>query len=223
VEDTIREYGFKGKIEIVPLGNDFCETQHVDLIKEQARKELKISTNETTFLFVGQLIWEKNIRMILESLALIKDIPFKMFFVGIGYAAEDLKQLVSKMGLSDKIEFIGLITDRDRLKQFYAAADLFLFPSTYDTWALVVREAAALRTPSVLVQESNVARIITDNVNGFLVENSIESLATCLRRLISNPELVKQVGINASKSITRSWESVTDEVLDRYNHLMKRI
>ena len=223
VEETIREYGFKGKIEIVPLGNDFCETQHVDLIKEQARKELKISTNETTFLFVGQLIWEKNIRMILESLALIKDIPFKMFFVGIGYAAEDLKQLVDKMGLSDKIEFIGLITDRDRLKQFYAAADLFLFPSTYDTWALVVREAAALRTPSVLVQESNVARIITDNVNGFLVENSIESLATCLRRLISNPELVKQVGINASKSITRSWESVTDEVLDRYNHLMKRI
>ena len=222
VEETIREYGFKGKIEVVPLGNDFSNEEPLEPIKKTARKELQITNNETVFLFVGQIIWEKNIRMIVESLALIKDIPFKMYFIGIGYAAEEIKVLVNSLGLSKKVEFVGLITERDKLKQYYAAADLFLFPSTYDTWALVVREAAALGTASVLIEESNVAQIITNNVNGFLTTDATDSFATCIRNLIANPELIKQAGVNASKSITRSWESVTDEVLDRYHHLMKR-
>lgn len=223
VEETIREYGFKGKIEVVPLGNDFTCTEPIEPIKRKARENLQIPTNETTFLFVGQLIWEKNIRLIVESLALIKDLPFKMYFVGVGYASDDLKELVNKMGLKEKVKFVGLLTDRNKLKQYYAAADLFLFPSTYDTWALVVREAAALGTPSIMVEESTIAEMITNNQNGFLTSNSIESFASCLRNLISNPALIKRIGINASESITRSWESVTDEVLDRYHHLMNRI
>ncbi len=223
VEETIREYGFKGKIEIVPLGNDFTNIESIELIKNQARKDFQIPDNEVVFLFVGQIIWEKNIRLLVESLALIKDIPFKMFFIGIGYATDDLKQLVNQLGLTDKVIFVGLISDREKLKQYYAAADLFLFPSTYDTWAIVVREAAALSTASLLIEESNVAKIINNNVNGFLSKNTTESFASCLRNLISNSELVKKVGLNASETITRSWESVTDEVLDRYHHLMKRI
>lgn len=223
VEETIREYGFKGKIEIVPLGNDFTNIESIELIKNQARKDFQIPDNEVVFLFVGQIIWEKNIRLLVESLALIKDIPFKMFFIGIGYATDDLKQLVNQLGLTDKVIFVGLISDREKLKQYYAAADLFLFPSTYDTWAIVVREAAALSTASLLIEESNVAKIINNNVNGFLSKNTTESFVSCLRNLISNSELVKKVGLNASETITRSWESVTDEVLDRYHHLMKRI
>jgi glycosyltransferase involved in cell wall biosynthesis len=223
VEETIREYGFKGKIEIVPLGNDFTNIESIEFIKNQARKDFQIPDNEVVFLFVGQIIWEKNIRLLVESLALIKDIPFKMFFIGIGYATDDLKQLVNQLGLNDKAIFVGLISDREKLKQYYAAADLFLFPSTYDTWAIVVREAAALSTPSLLIEESNVAKIIKNNVNGFLSKNTTESFASSLRNLISNSELVKKVGLNASETITRSWESVTDEVLDRYHHLMKRI
>ena len=222
VEDTIREYGFKGKVEVVPLGNDFTSDQPVKPIKKQARKDLDINDNETVFLFVGQLIWEKNTRLIVESLALINDLPFKMFFVGNGYATDDLKQLVDKLGLSSKVEFVGTITDREKLKQYYAATDLFLFPSTYDTWALVVREAAALGTPSVLIEGSTISKAITNNYNGFLTQDSNESFASCLRELISKPELISSVGLNASKTITRTWESMTDDVIDRYQNLVKR-
>ena len=222
VEETIREYGYKGKIEIVPLGNDFLNNQSVETIKSQAKTDLQIPGNETVFLYVGQLIWEKNIRMIVESLALIKDLTFKMFFVGNGYAKEELNQLIINNGLSDKIEFVGLITQREKLKQYFAAADLFLFPSTYDTWALVVREAAAVYTPSVLVEGSTIATDITDNLDGFLTKNTTESFASKLRELIKNPLLINRVGKNASTSLTRSWESVTEEVLDRYHHLMNR-
>lgn len=223
VEETLREYGYKGKVEVVGNGNDFDSNKPILPVKRQARNELKIPTDLPVFLFVGQLIWEKNIRMIVESLALINDLDFKMYFVGAGYASDDLKQLVAEAGLNDKVEFAGTIANREKLKQYYAAADLFLFPSTYDTWAIVIHEAAALQTPSLLVSESTISKTITNNVDGFLSENTAEMLALRLRELIANPALIKSAGLCASKTINRSWESVTDEVLDRYKHLKMRV
>ena len=222
VEETIREYGFKGKVIVVDNGTDFATKEPIAPIKKAARKELNIPDHQMIFLFVGQHIWEKNTRLIVESLAQIKDLSFKMFFIGVGYAASDLKQLVNESGLSDKVEFVGKITERDTLKQYYAAADLFLFPSIYDNAPLVVREAGALHTPSVLVSGASSAENITDGVNGFLTENSVESFSAKLRELINSPEIIKSVGLNASQTIARSWESVTDEVLDRYKLLMQR-
>ena len=222
VEETIREYGYKGKVEIVDNGNDFATKNPIGPIKKAARKDLNIPETEMVFLFVGQHIWEKNTRLIIESLALLNDLPFKMFFIGVGYAAEDLKQLADDLGLGEKVEFIGMITERDKLKQYYAAADLFLFPSIYDNAPLVIREAGAMHTPSVLVRGSSSAENVIDNVNGFLVDNSILSFATKIRELMHSPESIRLAGLNASQSIARSWENVVEEVLDRYQKLMQR-
>jgi 1,2-diacylglycerol 3-alpha-glucosyltransferase len=222
VEETLREYGYKGKVEVVGNGNDFNLLWSVAPLKRQALIDLKVLNNEIVFLFVGQLVWEKNIRMIVESLAMLKDIPFRMFFVGTGYAADEIKQLVTEAGLSSKVEFPGLISDRETLKKYYAAADLFLFPSMYDTWAIVIHEAAAMQTPSVLANLSTISTSITDNVDGFLSDNNANAFAMRLRQLIADPELIRKTGLRASRSISRSWESVTDEVLDRYRHLKNR-
>jgi len=222
VEETIREYGFKGKLEVVDNGNDFANDEPVEPIKKQARIDLKLNEKDTIFLFVGQHIWEKNTRLIVESLALIKDLPFKMFFIGIGYAADDLKRMVEELNISDKVEFVGMITERQIIKKYYAAADLFLFPSIYDNAPLVIREAAALQTPSVMVEGTSSAENISNNFNGFLTENTAESFGAKLRELINSPEKIRIAGLNASQSLARSWESVTEEVLDRYQKLMKR-
>lgn len=222
VEETIREYGFKGKVEVMDNGSDFANNLPIEPIKKQARIDLHISDNELIFLFVGQHIWEKNTRLIIESLAQIKDIPFKMFFVGTGYAKDDLVQLVNELGLSSKVEFVGVIYNRNELKNYYAAADLFLFPSIYDNAPLVVREAAALHTPAVLVKGSTAAEKIIDNYNGFLTENSAEAFATKLRELSTETKLIADVGNNSAQTIARSWESVAEEVLDRYKKLMER-
>jgi glycosyltransferase involved in cell wall biosynthesis len=221
VEETIRKYGYKGKLIVVDNGNDFATNLPIKPIKEAARKKLHINGEETVLLFVGQHIWEKNTRMIIESLALLDDLAFKMYFIGVGYAEDEMRQLVDQLGLSSKVEFLGMITDRDVLKRYYAAADLFLFPSIYDNAPLVVREAAAMHTPSILVKDSTSAEIITDNKNGFLIENKAEALANKIKELIGNKQQIITVGLNASKTIARSWESVTEEVLDRYNHLIK--
>jgi glycosyltransferase involved in cell wall biosynthesis len=222
VEETIREYGYKGKLEVVNNGTDFSADEHIDILKQEARTSLNIPADMPVFLFVGQHIWEKNTRLIIAALALMKAERFKMFFIGTGYAARELQQLTIQNGLHPKVEFLGLITDRKRLQQYYTAADLLLFPSLYDNAPLVVREASAMHTPSILLKGATAAEIVTDNYNGFLTENSHKSLAQRIQSLIKTPEIIKQAGENASKTIACSWNDITEEVLKRYTFLMNK-
>lgn len=220
VEETLREYGYKGHVEVVENGNDFYASKsQIAIIRESMRAELGIMPDETMLLFVGQHTWEKNIRFILESLSLMKDKPFHFFMVGTGYAVHAIRSLIRQLGLSDRVTLLGNIHDRDRLKRIYAAADLFLFPSLYDTCGLVVREAAAMHTPSILLRESTAATAITDGVNGFLTHNDPADFVQQIMYLMNRPDEIKSVGEKASKTISRSWESVIEEVALRYRDL----
>ena len=69
VEDTIREYGYKGKVTVVENGNDFSGKESPGLLREQARKDMGIADDELVFLFVGQHIWEKGVGLIIDALA----------------------------------------------------------------------------------------------------------------------------------------------------------
>lgn len=222
VEETLREYGYRGRVEVVDNGNDFAGEPSVDKIREEARRALDIRPGQPVFLFVGQHIWEKNLAFLLDALARLSDIPFRMYFVGSGYAASDLRQRTALLGLDAKVTFVGTIVERDALKRYYAAADLFLFPSLYDNAPLVVREAAALHTPSVLIRDSTASEVISDSVNGFLSPGSVEAYAARLREVLQTPALVKQVGEEASRTIARSWQNVAEEVYDRYASLIRR-
>ena len=117
--------------------------------------------------------------------------------------------------------FVGSITDREKLTDYYAASDLFLFPSLYDNAPLVVREAAALHTPAVMAKGATAATILRDGENGFLVDNDPDKMAELLRELVHDPERVHRVGVQASKTIVRSWEDCVEEVIDRYNSLLR--
>jgi glycosyltransferase involved in cell wall biosynthesis len=220
VEETLREYGYKGHVEVVENGNDFYASKaQVAVMRGAMREELGILPEETMLLYVGQHTWEKNISFILESLAQIKDKPFHFFMVGTGYAVHAIRALIVRLGLSHRVTLLGCIHDRERLKRIYAAADLFLFPSLYDTCGLVVRESAAMHTPSVLLRESTAATAITDGENGFLTHNDPTDFAEQITYLMNHPEEMRRVGDRASKTISRSWESVIEEVALRYRDL----
>ncbi len=222
VEETLREYGYKGKVEVVNNGSDLTLDASSALLRIETRRRLGIREGESMFLFVGQHIWEKNIGFILDSLALIRDLPFQMFFVGSGYAYQEMVDRVAERNLSHKIHFLGNVADRNVLKSYYTAADLFLFPSLYDNAPLVVREAAGLHTPSLLLRDATCADEIVDNYNGFLSEHSVDFFADRLQELMMNPKLVGDVGLRASSTIVRSWEDIADEVYDRYQRLIHK-
>lgn len=222
VEETLREYGYKGRVEVIDNGNDLAVGEAIGPLRRQARQTLGIGADEPVFLFVGQHIWEKNIAFLLDALTDLGDLPYRMFFIGCGYAEKEIRQLAGTLRLSRHITFTGPVTRRETLKQYYAAADLFLFPSRYDNAPLVVREAAALETPSLLLEGSTAAQIIRNGVNGYLSPAHPEAYAQQIRQLIARPEALRQAGREAARTIARPWSEIIEEVLDRYTHLIRR-
>ena len=220
VVDVIRSYGYKGEVEVMDNGSDLV-ADYPESYFAEARKSLGIAQDEFVMLFVGQHIWEKNTRLIIDALSRVADCPFRMYFVGTGYAKEEMVDLVHSYSLDPKVTFVGSLTDRDAIKQYYAAADLFLFPSLYDNAPLVVREAAALHTPAVMARGATASTIIDDGRNGFLVEPDADSMAALLRDLCGDRQRVRDAGLEASRTIVRSWKDCVSEALDRYNLLLK--
>lgn len=223
VEDTLREYGYTGRIEVVENGNDFVTSnEEVDLMRAEMRAELGLQAHECMLLFVGQLIWEKNIELVLNAVAQNKQKPCRLYLVGVGYAASGIRKKLAELGIEDKVVMPGCILDRQLLQRYYAAADLFLFPSIYDTFGIVVREAAAMHTPAVLLGGTDAANAVRPDVNGFVSAPNREAYIDMLSWLIEHPEKCKQVGDQAATSLTRSWEQVADEVIMRYADLKAR-
>jgi 1,2-diacylglycerol 3-alpha-glucosyltransferase len=223
--DTLHEYGYTGKVEIMPNGTDMeiPEKNRYLKLRKKGLEEIGAEDNEFILLFVGQHRWEKNVKNIIDSLKIIKEKgeKFKMVFAGEGYAAKDMKKLVKQYGLIDEVEFTGLISDRTKLMSIYACSDLFVFPSVYDNAPLVMREAAAFDVPSIVVRNTSSAEGVLDNVNGFLINNNAESLAEKIVDLKHNTHAVKKAGEGARKSIYRHWETIVDEVALRYEEIIR--
>lgn len=221
--DTLHEYGFKGKVEIIPNGSDFVMPENMDDLIRQTEEKLNVQKDDLVFLFVGQHIWQKNVRLIVDALHRIsqQNIRYKMFFVGDGYAQEELQNYVRELGLTDSIAFLGKILDRDYLRSLFARADLFLFPSIYDNAPIVVQEAAAVGTPSLVIAKSNAAEGIVDNVNGFFSDNDSISYADRIMQIIQDRDALKKVGEKARVTIYRNWENIVDEVNERYLEIIQ--
>lgn len=221
VEETLREYGYTGKVCVVENGNDFCEgIEDLNTYKENSRHTIGLSTGELGLLFVGQHILEKGIKVIIRALPLLTGINYKMNFIGTGYALEEMRSLVNSLGLNERVTFHGVITEREKLRNFYAASDIFLFPSYYDNAPLVVREAAAMATPSILLEGSTSAENIIDSYNGFLTQRTPEDYAQIIRHLANTPALLREAGENARRTLSRSWHDVMNEVINRYDEII---
>lgn len=225
VEETIRSYGYKGALQVVENGNDFASLMGNDVrsYKEEAKRKLGFRNEDFHLLFVGQHIYEKGVGVIIDTLEKLKnDERIKMNFIGDGYAHEELKKTVREKGLEEKVTFRGIIRDRDVLSDYYAGSDLFIFPSMYDNAPLVVREAAAMATPSVLLKGSTASEVIKRDYNGYLVDSNPEEIASLIRQLEKDREGVLHTGVNSKNSLVRSWENVVEEVVDRYESLIQR-
>jgi glycosyltransferase involved in cell wall biosynthesis len=145
-----------------------------------------------------------------------------MVFVGQGCAKLYLKDLVRRLGIRDRVLFYGPIIDRRLLAAIYSRGDLFLFPSLFDNAPLVVREAAAFGTPSVLIRGSTAAEVIREGENGFLAEDDAEAFAEKVARILEDPRRLELAGLGARRSLCRSWEDVVREVRDRYLSILAR-
>lgn len=226
VEETVRSYGITAPVTVVENGTGLGEDAKIEDItpvKAEARKQLGIPQGRLVLLFVGQHIREKGCDIIIDALdRLPETVDWEMHFVGTGYFLGQMQRTVSDKGLDNRVIFHGVLNDRDTIRQVYAAAHLFLFPSLYDNAPLVVREAAMMGTPAILPIGSTAAEVMTDGVNGWLTEPTPEAYARRIVTLANDPATIAQVGKEARKTLCRTWDSVMTEVFERYNKIIEQ-
>ncbi len=215
---NLRKLGYTGDYVVMRNGVDMPKSTASNEQIDKINKEYNLKDDIPTFLFVGRLMWYKGLRIILDALAALKsqDFDFRMIFIGAGGDETEVKEYTNELKLNDKVIFTGAISDRNELVTFYSRADLLLFPSTFDTNGLVVREAAACNLGSVLVKDSCAAEGVTNNIDGLLIEENAASLAVCLAKIINNKQAMKKIGENASNNLYYSWDDSIKNAIKRY-------
>lgn len=216
--ENLRSIGYEGSYIVMPNGVDLPREKASDDSVSKVTKGYDLPADTPCFLFIGRLMWYKGLRIILDALKTLDTAgaDFRMVFVGAGGDEQEVRNYASQLRLDSKVFFTGIVSDRDDLRAWYTRADLFLFPSTFDTNGLVVREAAASDTASVIVAGSCASEGVTDGRNGFLIEENAESLAAKLLELCERPELMKAVGKGAGDELYISWEDAVANAYERY-------
>jgi len=216
--ENLRSLGYQGDYIVMENGVDVPKRRLPEDRVMELTKDCALPSDVPVFLFVGRLMWYKGLRIIIDALAALRsqEIDFRMVFVGSGADSEEVKAYVTSLGLDDRIIFTGAVYDREALCAWYCRADLFLFPSTFDTNGLVVREAAACSLASVLIKGSCAAEGVTNRQNGFLIEENAASLAVMLARFAGDREMLRRVGQNAADQLYISWADAVSKASERY-------
>lgn len=219
--ENLRKIGYKGDYLIMENGVDYQKGKSSQ--DDMDRLRMKLSLHQTiTFLYVGRMMWYKGIKITLDALKISKDQGrnFKMIFVGDGLDAEAIRNYAKELNLENQCIFTGSIYDRDELKTYYSIADLFLFPSTFDTNGIVIREASACSCPSILIKDSAAAEGIENDFTGILIEENKDSMAKEIIKACDDRKRLKRIGQNASENIYISWDDAVEKAYRRYEFIL---
>lgn len=217
--EVLRSYGYEGDIQVMPNGVNIRPVQKGAVEEVEHRWQLG---RDPMFLFVGQMNWKKNIASVLDACALLKaeGRKFHLILAGQGPDMKEIEEKIYQNGLLSCTHLAGHVTDMALLDGLYARADVFAFPSLYDSAPMVIREAAVMGTPSVLVRGSCAADVVQENVNGYLCENTAESLKNVLLDVLDDREKLQRIGQAAQQTIPVPWDMLMEQVVERYQRLM---
>lgn len=156
-------------------------------------------------LSVGRLMKDKGIQCLLEPLARLRDdYPFELRVVGDGPYRKELEAAVRGSGLSDRVDFVGYAQQHELPKHF-AWGDVFVFPSSYDAWGIVVNEALA---GGLYVLSSVLAGVTTDLIDPILSgrpfdPRNTESVERGLREVLRNTKWIRSTRDQRSDWVLR--------------------
>ncbi|MBQ7579653.1 MAG: glycosyltransferase [Clostridia bacterium] len=216
------DYGSLHLPKVQRNGTDFVPIKNTQEALNLVNKTYNLNPNENVFLFVGRINKIKNIFFLVDGLSKLKNRNFKMMFVGDGQDMEALKAHIHKKGLDENVILTGKIMDRELISAIYLRAKLFLFPSTYDASSLVQIEAASQKTPTLFIRGSATSSTVTEDVNGYMCEETPEKFAEKIEEILADEEKYNNVCENAFKDLYVSWDDCVSEMYAKYLYHINR-
>ena len=213
---------FKDKCRVVPLG---IEVEKLQESKEINKKVLGIRDKhgKNLVLFVGRLIYYKGVEYLIRA---FKEVEGNLIIIGSGPLEEELKELSSTLGLSNKVSFVPPVSDED-LSAYYHACDVFILPSVARSEAYGLVQMEAMTCGKVVVSTelgTGTSFVNEDGKTGFVVPpKNPQSLAEALNRLLKGRALREKMGKYAQKRVFASFtsEKMVQKVVEIYREVLE--
>jgi len=221
IKNTLIDYGVKTDIAIIPTGTEVLK--QAPLSPEQIKKKYRIPLDKRILIYIGRLAKEKNIFFLFKAFSLInKKIPNCLFIlIGDGPERSRLMHKARKMGLANKILFLGYIEHKETMN-ILSVSDIFIFSSITETQGLCLLEAMSKQIPVVAVKAMGVIDIIMSNQGGYLVEEDEVIFSDKVIALLNNKELYREKSKQALEVANRfTAGNLTKELLCYYDKALK--
>ncbi len=181
---------------------------------KKIRSKYKIGTSPL-IIHVGRVALEKRLEVLIDAANNILNThpKSKFMIIGKGPAREHYEQLVQSKGLSKNFIFTGYVDDSD-LSNYYSAADVFVFPSDFDTQGLVILESLSMGTPVVARTNSASSEFIEDGKTGYLFSDHFDLPGKISSALKNKDELKLNIKKQKNKY---TLKNSTDRLLEIYD------
>lgn len=180
-------------------------------------------TKESHILFTGSLLKHKGINYLIKAIELIsKKQEIKLLIIGKGPEERNLKQLVKSLNLEKNIQFLGYINNR-KIKDYYNQALMVVVPSIWrEQFPHAVLEAMAMQKPIIAFNTGGIPELIENNKTGILVQRlNYKELAEKIQFLLDNKKIREEFGKQARENYKKNYTSKTHlkKLLEAYNQL----
>ncbi len=205
----------RGKMRVIPNGVDLNKFK-VKYDSAEVKKELGIPANAKVVGTVSRLTLQKRIDRFLDCAKIILEKMPGVFFVvaGKGELENELKSYAEKIGISEKVRFLGFRHDVQRVLSVF---DVFMLTSSWEGMPVSLLEAMAMGRPAVVSDVEGSSEIVVDGKNGFLARGGDPDVfARLALRLLENPETAKAVG---EKAVERAGDYSADMMVKRNEDL----
>jgi glycosyltransferase involved in cell wall biosynthesis len=224
VAESYKFYGINLPHIVLPynINNQLYNKESLSKNKLDELSQIFKPNNETILLSSGALIHRKGMDILIDAFLLLDpeiQKHIKLIIIGNGTEKENLLRRVDG---NPNIILAGF-KEKEEIPYYFAIADIFVFASRYDGWALVINEAFAAGLPVIASKETGAAREwIQHNINGYLVnEPSPKQYADYINNLVKNPELCKSMGKinlniaseNSSRQLSKDLSAFIAKVL----------
>jgi glycosyltransferase involved in cell wall biosynthesis len=209
VRDELLEFGVARPedVHVVPLGLDLERFRDYDETRAEARAALGLPETAFVTSIVARLVPIKAHEVFLEAARRVRAAhPCAIFLVVGGGERNDLQALAARLGLGDRVRFLGWRADLERI---YRASDAVALTSRNEGSPVALIEAMAAGCPVVSTRVGGVPDVVTDNESGLLVAmNDAAGLAEALGRLARDRALGEALGATAQASVIERYDAV---------------
>ena len=203
------EYGARNdQLVFVPytVDNEYFISSQKRFKDTQIKKLLKLKDDIPIVLFSGKLIDRKQPKRLLEEcLKIMRNVNFYLLFLGEGYLKKPMVEYLKNNKYKNNVKFLGFV-NIDKISSFYSISDIFILPSTHETFGLVINEAMihenAIISSKLVGSHSD---FIKNNFNGFTF-NNFDELRLKLKELLKNRKKINSYKKNSFK-IIKYWNN----------------